>query len=129
MKKFAVTFSVFLYAIVVPILEINKTHVFSPDFTAHAKIHEVWQLTTNTAIGLFCLWLTWVKKDYFTSIILSILVTGGFLFAFSIKELYGGSMKFEDGTEKAIGGLNIGIIGFGLAIMLLIYSFFSKKEN
>lgn len=134
MQKFAVTFAVLLYAVVVPFLEINETHVFSPDWIPHAKIHEVWQLITNSSIGLLCLWLTWSKREYRLSAILSILVTGGFLLAFLLKDFYGGDMRFPDGTEKAVGGINIGILGFGIAIIFLIISLFfegkqTKKTN
>lgn len=127
-KKLAITFSVLLYAVAVPILEINDTHVFNPDWVAHARIHEVWQLITNSAIGLLCLWLVWVKKETFMSASLSLLVMGGFLLAFMLKDYYGGSMKYEDGTEKTLLGINIGILGFGTAFLLLFFSLFLKKK-
>lgn len=123
LQKTAVTFSVVLYAIVVPFLEINDTHVFNPDWTPHVKIHEVWQLITNTTIGVLCLWLIWKKKNVLLSTILSLIITGSFLIAFSLQDLYGGSMKYLDGSEKTIFGLNIGVVGFGLASSLLILSF------
>ncbi|MBQ0736110.1 hypothetical protein [Aquimarina celericrescens] len=123
LQKTAVTFSVVLYAIVVPFLEINDTHVFNPDWTPHVKIHEVWQLLTNTTIGVLCLWLIWKKKNVLLSTILSLIITGSFLIAFSLQDLYGGSMKYLDGSEKTIFGLNIGVVGFGLASSLLILSF------
>ncbi len=130
LQKTAVTFSVVLYAIVVPYLEINNTHVFNPDWTPHAKIHEVWQLITNTSIGILCLWLIWKKQNVPLSTILSMLVTGGFLVAFSLQKLYGGSMKFLDGSEKTIFGLNIGVVGFGIALILLIFSLLVyRKKN
>lgn len=120
MKKTAITFTVLLYAVAVPFLEINDTHVFNPDWTPHAKIHEVWQLITNSLIGILCLWLVWVNGETKISALLSILVTGGFLVAFTLKDLYGGSMKYLDGSEKTILGINIGVVGFGLALMLLV---------
>lgn len=118
-KKMTISFVVLLYAVVVPLLEINDTHVFNPDWTPHAKIHEVWQLITNSAIGIICLWLVWVKKEFRLSVLLSMLVTGGFLLAYSLQNLYGGSMKYLDGSEKTILGLHIGIVGFGLGFILL----------
>src|SRR6056297_4180402 len=126
MKKTIITFSIVLYAIAVPFLEINDTHVFNPDWTPHAKIHEVWQLITNFAIGVLCLWLVWVKKEFRLSALLSMLVTGGFLLAYSLQNLYGGSMKYLDGSEKTILGINIGVVGFGLAFLLLILLFYLK---
>ena len=127
MKNSTITFSIFLYAVVVPILEINDTHVFNPDWTPHVRIHEVWQLITNSCIGLFCLWLMWVKKETRVSAILSLLITGGFLLAFAFKDSYGGSMKYLDGNEKTFLGINIGLLGFGIAFALVLYTLFSDK--
>lgn len=126
-KKIAITFSVILYAVVVPFLDINETHVWNPDWTPHARIHEVWQLITNSSIGVFCLWLVWYKKEVQLSTILSLIVTGGFLLAFFLKDGYGGSMKYLDGSEKTVLGINIGILGFGIAFLFLILSHMLTK--
>lgn len=121
-KKIAITFSVILYAIVVPFLDISDTHVWNPDWTPHARIHEVWQLITNSSIGVVCLWLVWYKKEVRLSTLLSLIVMGGFLLAFFLKDGYGGSMKYLDGSEKTVLGINIGILGFGIAFLFLILS-------
>ena len=129
-KKIAITFSVLLYVIVVPFLDINETHVWNPDWTPHARIHEVWQLITNSSIGILCLWLVWYKKEIQLSFLLSIVVMGGFLLAFFLKDGYGGSMKYLDGSEKTILGINIGVLGFGIAFLFLILShIFTKKTT
>ncbi|MCA0131719.1 hypothetical protein [Winogradskyella alexanderae] len=128
-KKLTISFVILLYTIAVPVLEINDTHVFNPDWTPHAKIHEVWQLITNSTVGIFCLWLVWVKNELKTSILLSMLVTGGFLLAYSLQNLYGGSMKYLDGSEKTVLGINIGVVGFGLAFILLSATINSDKSN
>ncbi|MCB0372581.1 MAG: hypothetical protein KDD31_06210 [Muricauda sp.] len=127
MNKYIITFSILLYAIAVPFLEINNTHVFNPDWTPHVRIHEVWQLITNSSIGLLCLWLVWVKKETKISAILSLMITGGFLLAFALKGFYGGSMKYLDGSEKTLFGINIGIVGFGIAFLLLLTTFLQKR--
>lgn len=126
MQKYIITFSIVLYAIVVPFLEINATHVFNPDWTPHVRIHEVWQLITNSSIGFLCLWLVWIKKETKISTILSLLITGGFLIAYILQDFYGGSMKYLDGTEKTLLGINIGVLGFGIAFMLLLIT--TKKD-
>ena len=128
-KKIAVTFSVILYAIVVPILDISDTHVWNPDWTPHARIHEVWQLITNSSIGVVCLWLVWYKKEVLLSTLLSLIVMGGFLLAFFLKDGYGGSMKYLDGSEKTLLGINIGILGFGIAFLFLILSHLLTKTK
>ncbi len=129
MKKIAITFSVLLYALVVPFLEINDTHVLNPDWTPHVRIHEVWQLVTNSSIGILCLWLVWFKKETKISAILSLLVTGGFLLAYALQETYGGSMKYLDGSEKTLFGINIGVLGFGIAFVLILMSYVLKNRK
>jgi len=128
-KKIAITFSVILYAVLVPILDISDTHVWNPDWTPHARIHEVWQLITNSSIGALCLWLVWYKKEVRLSTLLSLIVMGGFLLAFFLKDGYGGSMKYLDGSEKTVLGINIGILGFGIAFLFLILSHMLTKTK
>ena len=129
MKKYIITFSVFLYALVVPYLEINITHVFNPDWTPHVRIHEVWQLITNSSIGILCLWLVLFKKETKIRTILSLLVTGGFIIAYLLKGYYGGSMKYLDGSEKTLIVINIGVLGFGIAFTLLLLNLFLNKPK
>lgn len=126
--RLIITFSILLYAIVVPFMEINATHVFNPNWTPHVRIHEVWQLITNSGIGLFSIWLVWGKNETKISAILSLLVTGGFLVAFMLQEFYGGSMKYLDGSEKQLLGINIGVLGFGIAFILLLITIPIKKK-
>jgi len=129
MQKLIITFSIFLYTFVVPYLEINETHLFNPDWTPHVRIHEVWQLITNSVIGLLCLWLTWIKDHVKLSALLSIIITGSFLIAFVLQDFYGGSMKYLDGSEKTVLGINIGVLGFGVAFILLIFTFLIDKTK
>ncbi len=131
-QKSIITFSVLLYALVVPYLEINNTHVFNPDWTPHVRIHEVWQLFTNSSLGALCIWLAWSKEKLLLGSFISLIITGSFLAAFSLQSTYGGSMKYLDGSEKTLLGLNIGVVGFGLAVILLILSIclgFRKNKN
>lgn len=119
-NKLLITFGILIYALGVPILEINSTHVFNQDWTPHARIHEVWQLITNSGIGLLCLWLVWYKKKIVIPSVLGLLITGGFLLAFILQDFYGGSMKYLDGSEKTLFGINLGILGFGIVFLIFL---------
>ncbi|NJB72835.1 hypothetical protein GGR42_003326 [Saonia flava] len=129
MKKAIITFGIILYAVAVPFLEVNNTHVFNPDWTPHVRIHEVWQLITNSSVGILCLWLVWIKNDTKISAILSLLITGGFLLAFTLKDTYEGSMEYLDGSEKTLLGFNIGVIGFGTTFLLLLLTLLARKSE
>lgn len=107
-----------IYGLVVPILEVNATHVFDPLWPPHARLHEVWQLTTNSALALFCVWLVWRRKRVVLPTVIAALVTGGFLVAYTIRNSYGGSMRLSSGIEHTVLGLNIGVVGFVLVNVL-----------
>ncbi len=98
------------FVLLVPLLEIGDTHVFNPLWPEHARLHEVWQLATNFSLGLACLWLAWIKDKVRAASALALLVTGGLLAAFLLKDLYGGSMRHTDGTEFLVLGINSAVL-------------------
>lgn len=118
LSKLLVTVGIVFYAVVVPILEINDTHVFNQAWAPHARLHETWQLFTNTALGAFSVWLVWGRNDLRLASLLTLFVTGGFLLAYWLRDGYGGSMVLSDGSEKIIMGANLGLVAYTLAIVL-----------
>ncbi|MCY1555690.1 hypothetical protein D9M68_923710 [compost metagenome] len=127
--KLLVTVGIVFYAIVVPTLELNDSHVFNPMWEPHARLHEVWQLFTNTAIGAFCFWLTWFRNNIRLSSLMTFFVTGGFLLAYVIRDGYGGSMVLSDGTEKTIFGINLGLFAYSLAIILAVAAVLMNRRS
>ena len=123
------TLGILVFGLGVPYLEVNETHVFNPNWTPHALIHEVWQLLTNSALAVFCLWQVWVKRETKLPSLIGMIVTGSFLFAFSLQSLYGGSMRYLDGSEKTLLGLNIGLLGFGIIFAICAYSYLTTKQK
>ncbi|MBI2379456.1 MAG: hypothetical protein HYV16_01685 [Gammaproteobacteria bacterium] len=118
-SKLLASVAISLYAFAVPVLEINSSHVFNPDWVAHARLHEVWQLLTNTWLGLYSLWRLWFRRDLDSAVLLSLLVAVSFFFAYELRGIYEGSMVHSDGTERLVLGSNIGVFGFWLTIVLL----------
>ena len=116
--KLMVTVGIVFYAVVVPILVINDTHVFNQAWEPHARLHETWQLFTNTAIGAYSVWLVWGRDNLRLASLLTLFVTGGFLMAYWLRDGYGGSMVLTDGSEKMILGVNLGLFAYALAILL-----------
>ena len=54
---------------------------------------------------------------------------GNFLLTFFIKDGYGGSMKYLDGSEKTVLGINLAVLGFGIAFLFLLLSHVSTKTK
>lgn len=129
MPRILVTIGIVLYALAVPILEINDTHVFNPEWAPHARLHEVWQLVTNTAFGLLSLWLTWFRSEVKMPAAITCLVTGGFLAAYLLRDGYGGSMVLSNGAEKTLLGLNLGVVAFTLAIALAVLALLADGRS
>jgi hypothetical protein len=127
--KALITLGILVYGLLVPILEVNPSHVFNPDWPAHALLHEVWQLITNSMLGLYCLWRTWVKKDLMLSSVIGMFVTGGFLLAFLLKESFGGSMVHPDGSEATLMGINAGVIVFTLVFAIFTGAALTAYKN
>jgi hypothetical protein len=128
-SRIFITLSALIWGVGVPILEVNDTHVFNEDWTPHSRIHQVWQLFTNTGFAGLVMWLVWVKEEVILPAILGLLITGGFMAAFIIRGTYGGSMKYLDGTEKTVLGINIGVLGFGLVIAALLTAILLEKRR
>lgn len=118
--RIILSFVIILYAVGVPWLEINDTHVFNPAWVAHARLHEVWQLATNSALGALSLWLIWVRRQICLPAVIALLIMGGFFVAYLLRDSYGGSMLHADGSEKLAFGINIGVLGFGIATLLAV---------
>jgi hypothetical protein len=114
--KILVTLGIVFYAVVIPILEVNGTHVFNPEWPSHARLHEVWQLATNTSMGIFALWLIWFRDEIWLPALFTFFIFGGFLFSYFTGQLYGGSMVLSDGSEKTLLGMNLGMFAGALAI-------------
>ena len=127
--KVLITLGILVFGLLVPILEINSTHVFNPNWPAHALLHEVWQLITNSMLALYCLWLTWVKSDLLLPSLLGMLVTGGFLLAFLVRDIYGGSMVHFDGSEITLMGLNAGVIVFAMVFVVFAWAAFTAYKK
>jgi hypothetical protein len=127
--KLLVTLGIVFYAVVVPIFELNDSHVFNPNWEAHARLHEVWQLATNCAIGAFSFWLVWFKANLRLSSLMTFFVTGGFLLAYALRDSYGGSMVLSDGSEKMILGINLGLFAYTLAIILALLALYLDRSH
>lgn len=105
------------YAVVVPLLEVNDSHVFNPAWVPHARVHEVWQLIANSSLGLFAAWRLWRRHDLGTATIVNGIVMLAFLAAYALRDTYGGSMVVEGRGELRLLGLNLAVLGFSLGLL------------
>lgn len=125
-----ITICILLYAAGVPYLEVNETHVFNMEWPDHARLHNVWQLITNSLIGVSCLWMVWARNEIRLPVLMSTLVMGGFMLAYLLRGVYQGSMKHTDGSEVMVLGLvNIGVAAYGFGLLLLAAAFLLDAQS
>ncbi|HUE92226.1 hypothetical protein [Pseudomonas sp.] len=117
--RILITLGVMIFAVVVPALEINSSHVFNSEWPPHARFHEVWQLTTNCGVGVLCLWLAWAKNNIKLASTLVIIVMGGALLSHGIENLYGGSIV-SGNISKTFLGLELAAAAACIAILMAI---------
>ena len=132
MRKFAIAsvgLSAIIFAVLIPVLELNSTHLTNPDWPSHARLHEAWQLLTNAAISVFALGCIWTARAPRIGISLALMISASFLTAWALGRFYGGSMLHTDGTQLAVGGANVGVIVVIALTALLVASLWKTKAS
>ena len=132
MPKFAtlsVGLSAIVFAVLIPVLELNSTHLTNSEWPSHARLHEAWQLLTNAAISLLALGCVWTNRAPRIGIILALMICASFLTAWALGSVYGGSMLHTDGTQMAVGGVNVAVIVVIALTGVLLASFWKTKVS
>jgi hypothetical protein len=131
MKRFSAITAILVaitFAIIVPALELNDTHLTNPHWPEHARLHEAWQLLSNALIVLLAAWLVAARKAPLLGLTLASIIALSFLFAWITGDLYGGSMLHSDGTQIAIGGINAAVLIVGVLAVLLGFAFAGERR-
>ncbi len=120
LAKLLVTIGIAFYAVVVPVFEINASHVFNPQWTPLARLHEVWQLTTNCALRPSALVLVQERDppEQPGNPVRHRRLPRRLRPAQAVlRRLHG---PVSDGSEKLILGINLGLFAYSLAILLAV---------
>ena len=115
LRRILLTLSVSVLGLLVPYLEYSPTNIFNPDWPGHAKLHDVWQLITNSTFAAAAACLAWTRTDLRLGARLGLVAPVAFLVSYFTMDLYGGSMVNSDGTELRVGSLNASLV-----MMLLV---------
>lgn len=123
-----ITLGVVIYAVLIPFLEINPSHVFNDTWPPHARFHDVWQLITNITIGAVALWLAWHRAEVQIASMLNLAVMGGVLTAHALAGSYGGSIS-SGNIEATVLGLHAPAFAAGLVALSAIAAFVLGREK
>ncbi len=96
--------------ILVPYLELNATHLLNPEWPAHARMHEAWQLATNAGIAVLAFGWTWTRDGLARGSALGAIVSAGFVVAWLMRDLYGGAMAGTTTAAYSLLGLDAALV-------------------
>ena len=123
----SVGLSVIIFVVLIPFLEVSPTHIFNPEWPSHARLHVAWQLMTNAALSILALGCVWSARSPQIGIGIALIPIVSFLMAFTLRSVYGGSLFHTDGTQIAVGGINVAVLIMIPLTALLLVSLWKTK--
>ena len=118
MGKYITSLCLLVGGIVPIVVDIGSSHLFNPDWDAHARVHEVWRLSTNFLIFSLGIYLLWVKKNEVLSAFLSLCIHLGFVFSAATMSLYGGAAIGEGVPEPSVIGIPLNVFIFSAMFVI-----------
>ena len=112
MSKILTTIALVAGGILPLFADVSVSHLLNPDWDSHARVHEVWRLSTNFLIFSLGMYLLWAKQKEMLAAILSLCIHFGFFIAAITMSLYGGTPVGEDITEPYLAGVPLNVLLF-----------------
>ena len=120
------TIGIAIYTFIPPVVDIlTPTHIFHPDWTAHARFHTMWAILSASAVGMVALWMLWrgpraglVGINVAGAI--SSCVLGAFLLAAATMPFYGSALSDANGVPPLAGGMDANLLTFGAALLMIL---------
>ncbi|MAU59569.1 MAG: hypothetical protein CMI62_02435 [Parvibaculum sp.] len=103
--RLLMTAGILVFGLLIPILEVNETHLFNPDWPPHARFHDAWQLLTNAGLAALCLWLVWARGQIALAALIGGWIMASVALAHALGDIYEGYATYEGGTELTLLGL------------------------
>ena len=111
------------------LIDVGITHLQNPDWDAHARVHEVWRLSTNTFIAFLGLYLIWKMQKELLAAILSLCLLLGFWVSVLLMPFYDGLAIGQGVNELEPFGIPLNIISFAVVSIIQIAGLILMKHN
>ena len=111
------------------LIDVGITHLQNPDWDAHARVHEVWRLSTNTLIAFLGLYLIWIMQKELLAAILSLCLLLGFWVSVLLMPFYDGLAIGQGVNELEPFGIPLNIISFAAVSIIQIAGLILMKHN
>jgi hypothetical protein len=110
-------------------IDVGITHLLNPDWDAHARVHEVWRLSTNLFIAFIGLYLIWIMQKELLAALLSLCLLLGFWVSVFLMPFYDGLAVGQGVDELEPFGVPINIISFAVVSIIQIAGLIIMKHN
>jgi hypothetical protein len=119
-----ITIATMAYGLGPFLTDMNRTHLFHPGWSGHARFHLLWAALSQLAVAGVALWLVWDRTPDALNrcrlaAILGFCMTSGFWGALALKRLYRGTLHDPHGIPPLVPGLDGNVIAVLLIIGLL----------
>ena len=111
------------------LIDVGITHLLNPDWDAHARVHEVWRLSTNSFIAFLGLYLIWIMQKELLSALLSLCLLLGFWLSVFLMPFYDGLAVGQGVDELEPFGVPLNIISFAVVSIIQIAGLILMKNN
>ena len=111
------------------LIDVGITHLQNPDWDAHARVHEVWRLSTNTFIAFLGLYLIWIMQKELLAALLSLCLLLGFWVSVLLMPFYDGLAIGQGVNELEPFGIPLNIISFAAVSVIQIAGLILMKHN
>ena len=131
--RILMTMATLMYGLIPPFVDLTETHVFHPEWPAHARMHMVWLLGTNSTLAAAALYFLWRYKEnssFGISLagVLGLCVYGGFMLSAATTSLYGGALSDKGGVPPILG-IDANIVGFSAGLLILLAGWFLARTK
>tara|TARA_B100000768_G_C11277351_1_gene376624 strand:- start:1463 stop:1819 length:357 start_codon:yes stop_codon:yes gene_type:complete len=87
-------------AVVVPVVDLNSSHLLHPDWSMHARFHMLWGGLVFSMIGGHSLYLLWlsprmIMTGIHIAMVITLIVNSALLATTVLRSLYGGALADE----------------------------------
>ena len=111
------------------LIDVGITHLLNPDWDAHARLHEVWRLSSHSFIAFLGLYLIWIIQKELLAAILSLCLLLGFWVSVLLMPFYDGLAIGQGVNELELFGIPLNIISFAAVSIIQIAGLILMKHN
>ena len=96
------------------LIDVGITHLLNPDWDAHARVHEVWRLSSHSFIAFLGLYLIWIMQKELLAALLSLCLLLGFWVSVFLMPFYDGLAVGQGVDELEPFGVRLNISWFAV---------------